>query len=76
MRGWRCEMKYYKLTNRDHTTYAGQVWWTPDEWNDAEPGKCKPCSSTALHGYTTPELAVLLNPIHGDYQDPLLWECE
>ena len=34
------------------------------------------CSPDVIHAYTHPLLAVLLNPIHADYQNPKLWRCE
>jgi hypothetical protein len=34
------------------------------------------CWEGWLHFYHSPDLAVLLNPIHADFKDPVLWEAE
>lgn len=39
-------------------------------------GKADLCGPGYIHGYTDPLLAVLLNPIHADIVDPLLWRAE
>lgn len=62
----------YKLTNADHTTYGGTQWGMGVSHEaSGEGGLCGP---GYIHYYDTPELAVLLNPIHGKFKDPVLWE--
>jgi hypothetical protein len=34
------------------------------------------CGPGWIHAYEHPLLAVLHNPTHADFDDPLLWECE
>ena len=67
-------MIVYKLTNQKLQTYGGCQWepGVPRETN----GKGDLCSSGWLHYYHDPLLAVLLNPIHADIANPILWEAE
>ena len=67
-------MKVYKLTDRKYQTYGGCQWGvnithTTDGTGDL-------CSPGWIHAYTDPLLAVLLNPIHANIVDPVLWEAE
>ena len=64
---------YYKLTNEQDQTYHGFQWGPGVEL--VKPGG-QPCSDQVVHIYTDPILAVMVNPIHGNYSDPHLWECE
>lgn len=34
------------------------------------------CGSGWIHAYTSPELAILMNPIHADFESPILWRAE
>ena len=68
-------MKIYKLTNQQLQTHNGFQW---------ELGVAAPelpaggdlCSSSYYHAYTSPLLAVFLNPIHADIKNPRLFEAE
>lgn len=62
-------MTYYKLTSQDRRTFGGSVW-VPGEWRDAAARPCVPCTPTALHGYTSPELAALLYPAQTTIREP------
>ena len=64
----------YKLTKQDLTTYNG-FQWQLNEWKETN-GIGKLCSEGWLHCYTNPLLAVLLNPVHADIENPKLFECE
>ena len=66
--------KLYKLTNQDFTTRDGCLWGegVTVETSGAGDG----CGPGWTHWYLSPELAVLLNPIHADIKDPVLWEGE
>ncbi len=66
-------MKLYKLTDREGKTFGGCQWG--ENVTHTASGKGELCSNGWLHAYTHPLLAVLLNPIHADIINPLLWEC-
>ena len=68
----------YKLTTQDRKTHGSYAlpeageWYYPANRTDAP----EPCSDTVLHHYADPLLAVLFNPIHGNYAQPRLFEIE
>lgn len=64
----------YKLTDQKGQTYGG-TQWGERVTHRARGSKDGPlCSGSWIHGYESPYLAVLMNPIYGDFKDPLLWE--
>ena len=67
-------MKLYKLTTKNNGTY-NNTWWGPGVTHSGT-GKGKLCSEGYIHAYLSPELAVLLNPIHNRFVSPKLWEAE
>lgn len=70
-------VKLYKLTTSDFKTRKGEyneTLWGENVEHTAPGGKM--CSEDVLHAYVSPELAVLLNPVHADISDYVLWECE
>jgi hypothetical protein len=70
-------MKLYKLTTKEHTTYRGSMHWKVGKTNKVE--KCKNpqlCTGQVVHAYKNRNLALLLNPVHANIDDPVLWECE
>ena len=56
----------YKLTNENHETYNGTKWG-PGVTHETD-GHGELCGSGWLHYYDDPLLAVLLNPIHANFQ--------
>ena len=70
----------YKLTDQDHKTRAGrhnEALWGPDVAHSAKgPAGQDLCSDGWIHAYTDSLLAVLLNPIHANIDNPVLWEAE
>ena len=66
--------KLYKLTNRNYETKNKTKWG--EGVSHSGTGKGPLCSVGWIHAYTNPLLAVLLNPIHADVVDPVLWEAE
>jgi len=70
-----CEMKCYKITNENDQTYGGCQWGEGvTHTADGEGGLC---THHWIHAYSDRYLAVVLNPIHGDYGTGMhLWECE
>jgi hypothetical protein len=69
----------YKLTRQDNTTTGGitlTLTWGAGVSNTATGSGTRLCSPDVIHAYTHPLLAVLLNPIHANYDSPKLWRCE
>ena len=64
----------YKLTNQNLQTYNGFQWEIGKKVTTSGEGNL--CSDGWLHFYHTPELAVLLNPIHANIGSPRLFEVE
>ena len=67
-------MTLYKLTDDCGQTW-GETQWGPGVTHTA-PGTGQLCSDGWIHAYTDPLLAILLNPIHANFPEPRLWECE
>lgn len=69
-------MKLYKLTDSKSQTYNKTQWGEGVSHTAA--GKGDLCGPGWIHAYTSPLLAVLLNPIHGNFEAETmqLWECE
>lgn len=63
----------YKLTTQELTTH-NRFQWTPGGWSPLLAGT-ELCSNGVYHAYPSPELAVILNPIHANLANPRLWKC-
>lgn len=68
-------MKLYKLTDEMERTYVNTQWGKDITVSVIGSGK-QLCSDSYIHAYTHPLLAVLFNPIHANYTNPILWEAE
>ena len=68
-------MKAYKLTDKNNQTH-GKLQWGPNVSHTATGNSDTLCSDGYIHYYKDPLLAVLLNPIHANFPNPNLWECE
>jgi hypothetical protein len=68
-------MKVYKLTDANGQTHGGTQWGEGVTHKATGKGK-ELCSDGYIHAYEHPNLAALLNPIHGNFTNPRLWECE
>ena len=66
-------MKLYKLTDSDFCTHKNTKWG--ENVTHSVTGEVELCKN-ALHAYTDPRLAAILNPIHSDFINPILWEAE
>jgi hypothetical protein len=64
----------YKLTDENMQTNNG-FQWNLNEPRTA-PGGGELCTDAWLHAYTDPLLAVLLNPIHANIDNPRFFRCE
>ena len=67
-------MKLYKLTDQKYQTKNSTQWGENIE--HVASGEGELCSSGFLHAYLDPLLAVLLNPIHANIENIVLWEAE
>jgi len=69
-------MKLYKLTDEKNQTWD-KCQWGKNVTHKAS-GKGGLCSEGWIHAYEHPLLAVLHNPIHGNYDPETmhLWECK
>jgi len=67
-------MIVYKLTDKKLQTYGGYQW-EPGVARETD-GSGDLCGPGWLHYYHDPLLSALLNPIHADIADPVLWEAE
>ena len=56
----------YKLTDKNMRTYKGYQWEQNEE--KTAPGIGPLCTNGWFHAYPHPDLAILLNPIHANYQ--------
>ncbi len=69
-------MKLYKLTDKDGRTRGATQWGegvTHVATGNVNQGLC---SSGFIHAYEHPFVAVFMNPIHGNFKNPQLWEAE
>ena len=72
-------MRLYKLTDPNGVTRArepGETQWGENVTHTAIGDGNELCTFDVIHAYLTPELAILLNPIHADFSEPILWEAE
>jgi len=71
-------MRLYKLTDAYGYTRGGTKWG-PGITHAAASNPGKPltarslCTRRVIHAYTSPLLAVLMNPVHADFIAPKLW---
>ena len=61
-------MKLYKLTNENGYT-KNRMHWEVGTTHEVS-GKPSLCSHTVIHAYTSPLLAVLMNPVHASFINP------
>jgi hypothetical protein len=64
----------YKLTDKDMQTHGGCKWEIGVAKETSGGGEL--CGPGWLHAYTSPLLAAFLNPIHGAFITPRLFEAE
>ena len=66
-------MKYYKLLTQEMTSHNNTKWELNVPVTIEKEGN-KMCTDQVLHCYNHPLLAVILNPIHANIKNPLLFE--
>ena len=68
-------MRLYKLTDENMET-LGNTKWGENVTHKATGDGTTICSDGWIHAYTSPLLATLMNPVHGDFINPICWEAE
>jgi hypothetical protein len=68
-------MKTYKLTDENNQTRGG-TQWGPGICHTAIGDGEELCSDGWIHFYTNPLIAILMNPVHANFLNSRLWECE
>src|SRR3972149_2796205 len=66
--------RVYKLTRLDLTTYGGYQY--VQGVRATFPGTGELCGPGWSHAYTSPQLALLLNPLHAAYTPCRLWAAD
>lgn len=68
-------MKLYKLTDEHERTFNNTRWGKNVTHQAVGNGRSL-CSDGFIHAYTNPILAIIMNPIHAKFNNPILWEAE
>jgi hypothetical protein len=66
---------YCKLTNKNNKT-RNDFQWGENVTHTATGSGKELCSDGFIHFYIDPLIAVIFNPIHANFENPNLWECE
>jgi hypothetical protein len=69
-------MRLFKLTDEKNRTFNRITWGENITIELAPVDNPKLCTKSVLHAYKSPELAILLNPLHAGIKNPILWEAE
>jgi hypothetical protein len=67
-------MKVYKLTDKNMKTFNGTTQWRLGVTKTSKTLGSM-CAPGGFHAYESPELAVLMNPIHANFELPRLFEA-
>ena len=65
--------KLYKLTDKNGQTWNGTQWGPGVSHSGTGEGEL--CGPGWIHAYEHPLIAVFMNPIHGNFKNPRLWEA-
>ena len=65
---------YYKITTQEGKTKNNTQWGENVTHEATGDIKQDLCSDAWTHAYTHPLLAVLMNPVHANIENPILWE--
>jgi len=68
--------KLYKLTDPDGKTHSGMQWGPGVTHTLPRKENPRLCTEDVIHAYRDPNLAFLLNPVHGNYLKPQLWQAK
>jgi hypothetical protein len=69
-------MILYKLTDKNSMTRSNTLWGENIKYEVQPVENPKLCSEQVLHAYKGVNLALLLNPIHVNFDELQLWEAE
>jgi hypothetical protein len=69
-------MKLYKLTDKNQITHVDMKWKIGKTNKIKKCENPKLCTKDVIHAYKNKNLALLLNPIHANIDDPLLFEAK
>ncbi len=69
-------MKLIKLTDEKMTTYNDMEWIVGEAYSKEPCNNPELCTSEVFHAYTNLNLALLLNPIHANYDTFRIFEAE
>lgn len=69
-------MRLYKLTSVNGQTLGRTQWGESVSHTATGSAAQKLCTDGWIHAYESPEIAVLLNPVHSSFDNPRLWEAE
>ena len=69
-------MKAYKLLDQELKSNKGTFQWEIGKTYTIDKPGNEMCSDEVFHCYNHPALAVLFNPIHGNIENPRLFEIE
>lgn len=69
-------MKLYKLTESNNQSKNGMTWGQGRTNQLPIKDNAQLCSSDLIHTYKSFEYALVLNYIHNNIQNPILWEAE
>ena len=65
-----------KLTDANGQT-RGETQWGPGVTHEATGAPGQPlCSDGYIHYSESPEMAAFMNPVYGNFKDPILWKVE
>lgn len=67
--------KLYKLTDQNNET-QNHTKWGENITHTADGKSDELCNNHWIHAYADPLLSILMNPIHADFKNPKLWECQ
>ena len=67
-------MLVYKLTDQNFKTFNDTIWG--ENVTHKTSGESVLCTDGWLHYYHHPILAILLNPIHANIENPILWKAK
>lgn len=67
-------MKAYKLTDENGQT-KNNTQWGENVTHEVRGDDPELCSSSWIHFYGNPLIAILMNPMHANFIKPIMWEC-
>ncbi|HAX91411.1 MAG TPA: hypothetical protein DCY07_04285, partial [Rhodospirillaceae bacterium] len=69
------QVKVYKLTDKNGQT-LNNTQWGEGVRHEATGTGTELCSDGFIHAYESPEMAAFMNPSHGNFANPIMWEAD